>query len=187
MFFGANKHNPYSVETGFGYAVFKLSFSKQCKLYCFNPLCKAWSTGGAVRCPLILYKCFSCRTCHMTQCLHSSVPTPLFIWSMDVWTYWWSSPCDYDHPRSSSLVHIYLEHKIKRILALSLDWKVNLKLTYSASDFKRFFTIVFKPFKPRTRRGHRGMHSPTRLKMLLTWHLISLKIVIKSIFVLHIT
>jgi len=29
-----------SVHTGFIYAVLKLSFSKQYKIYCFNPLCQ---------------------------------------------------------------------------------------------------------------------------------------------------
>jgi len=32
-----------------------------------------------------------------------------------------------------------------------------------------------------------GMHPPTRPKQVLTWPLISLKIIAKSIFVLHIT
>jgi len=31
------------------------------------------------------------------------------------------------------------------------------------------------------------MHPPTRPKEVLTWHLISLKIIAKNIFVLHIT
>ena len=38
----------------------------------------------------------------------------------------------YDHQLNAVhgfyLLFIYLEHKIKRILALSLNWKVNLKL-----------------------------------------------------------
>jgi len=35
--------------------------------------------------------------------------------------------------------------------------------------------------------GLQGMHPPTRPKEVLTWHLISLKILAKNIFVLHIT
>ena len=38
----------------------------------------------------------------------------------------------YDHQlnavHDSNILLIYLEHKIKRILALSLNWKVNFKL-----------------------------------------------------------
>jgi len=41
------------------------------------------------------------------------------------------------------------------------------------------------------RRGHKGgardASLPTRPKEVLTWHLISLKIIAKNIFVLHIT
>jgi len=35
--------------------------------------------------------------------------------------------------------------------------------------------------------GVQGMHPPTRPKEVLTWRLISLKIIVKNIFVLHIT
>jgi len=35
--------------------------------------------------------------------------------------------------------------------------------------------------------GMQGMHPPTRLEVVLTWHLISLKIITKNIFVLYIT
>jgi len=35
--------------------------------------------------------------------------------------------------------------------------------------------------------GMQGMHPSTRPKEVLTWHLISLKIIAKNIFVLHIT
>jgi len=42
-----------------------------------------------------------------------------------------------------------------------------------------------------SRRGHRGdagdASHPTRPKEVLTWHLISLKLIAKNIFVLHIT
>jgi len=57
----------------------------------------------------------------MTQCLPSSVPYPFVHMMYEcvdllmVFTMW------YDHPRISSFVHVYLEHKIKRILALSMD------------------------------------------------------------------
>jgi len=35
--------------------------------------------------------------------------------------------------------------------------------------------------------GMQGMHPPTRPKEVLTWHSISLKLIAKHIFVLHIT
>jgi len=35
----------HSMDTGFIHAVFKLSFSKQCKILCFNPLCQGWPTS----------------------------------------------------------------------------------------------------------------------------------------------
>ena len=38
-----------------------------------------------------------------------------------------------------------------------------------------------------TRGGMQGMHPPTRPKKVLTWHLISLKIIAQNIFVLYIT
>jgi len=34
-----------SMDTGFIQAAFKLSFSKQCKILCFNPLSQGWATS----------------------------------------------------------------------------------------------------------------------------------------------
>jgi len=42
-------------------------------------------------------------------------------------------------------------------------------------------------YQARTQGGCRGCITPTRPKEVLTWHLISLKINAKNIFVLHIT
>ena len=71
-----------------------------------------------------------------------SVPIPLFIYDV-----WMCVLTDCLHSvimivqefHLLSYIFVYLEHNIKRILALSMDWKVNSKLTYNSLDFKRLF------------------------------------------------
>jgi len=82
----------------------------------------------------------SCRFCAtsvsvgpvMSHCLFSSVPTLSFICELNdgfehvVNSLWSSTQCSSVH--DFNILFIYLEHKIKKILALSLNWKVNFKL-----------------------------------------------------------
>jgi len=66
----------------------------------------------------------------MSQCLFSSVPALLFICELMMVLSTWLT--HYDHQLNAvhdfNLLFIYLKHKVKRILALSLNWKVNIKL-----------------------------------------------------------
>jgi len=66
----------------------------------------------------------------MSQCLFSCVPALSFIY-MNILTVLSMWLTHYDHQRNAfhgfNILFIYLEHKIKRILAMSLNWKVNFK------------------------------------------------------------
>jgi len=66
----------------------------------------------------------------MSQCLFSSVPALLFICElkMMVLSTWLTHYDQLTAVHDFNLLFIYLEHKVKRILALSLNWKVNIKL-----------------------------------------------------------
>ena len=55
------------------------------------------------------------------------------------------------------------------------------------SFFYQLHALLPASTQARTQGGMQGMHSPTRPKEVLTWHLISLKIIDKNIFVLRIT
>jgi len=63
----------------------------------------------------------------------------------------------------------------------------NLAVSRTPVCSKSIGYIVIMPSLRRGHRGYVGDASPTRTKKVLTWHLISLKIITKNIFVLHIT
>jgi len=64
----------------------------------------------------------------------------------------------------------------------------NVDATNYQMPFKSFSLAMHKIILSGSRRGHRGgCIPPTRPKEVLTWHLVSLKIIAKNIFVLHIT
>jgi len=71
----------------------------------------------------------------MSQCLFSSVPALSFICELMMALSMWLT--HYDQLKAVhdfNILFIYLEHKIKRILALLLNWKVNFTLFNSEMD-----------------------------------------------------
>ena len=94
--------------------------------------------------------------------------------SYDIWICGLNDGLHHDHVimiiHEFRLLFVYIWcTRCKTILALLLDWKVNLKITSIGSDFKRIFVIVCNTFKAHA--GHYLVGCFAKIKKEKLWYM----------------